>query len=421
MTVMSVIPAKAGIQGSRGSTTGKLWLPAVAGMTRTWIPAFAFAGMTKSMLLALVALFWLPASWAHKPSDSYLTLRTQDNSVAIRWDIALRDLDFVLQLDRDGNGELTWGEVRQRTNDIQAYALARAAFSAQGKACALTSTAPLQLEKHSDGAYAVLSLAAACERIAEPLELSYSLLFDVDPTHRGLVQWSAPGAATSQALVFGTSSARQVLKLHEPSALETLRQYIVEGVWHIWIGFDHILFLIALLLPSVLVRRDGHWEAVGSLRTASIEVLKVVTAFTVAHSITLSLAALGVISLPSRLVESVIAASVVLAALNNLRATVDRRRWLMAFVFGLIHGFGFASVLADLGLPQGALVLALVGFNVGVELGQLAIVAVFLPFAFLLRGTGFYRVGVLQAGSFAVAVLATWWLIERMFDLAPAA
>jgi hypothetical protein len=200
-------------------------------------------------------------------------------------------------------------------------------------------------------------------------------------------------------------------------SLETLRQYIWEGVWHIWIGFDHILFLVALLLPAVLVRGPGGWGPAPSLKLATIEVLKVVTAFTVAHSITLSLAALGVISLPSRLVESVIAASVVLAALNNLRATIDKRRWVMAFVFGLVHGFGFASVLADLGLPSDALLLALVGFNVGVELGQLAIVAAFLPIAFVLRATSFYRVGVLQAGSVLVAVLAGWWFIERAFDL----
>ena len=132
---------------------------------------------------------------------------------------------------------------------------------------------------------------------------------------------------------------------------------------------------------------------------------------------TLSLAALEVISLPSRLVESAIAASVVLAALNNLRATVASRRWIVAFAFGLIHGFGFASVLADLGLPQHALVLALVGFNVGVELGQLAIVAVFLPVAFALRHTMFYRFGVVKIGSILVALLASWWFVQRAFDL----
>jgi HupE / UreJ protein len=146
-------------------------------------------------------------------------------------------------------------------------------------------------------------------------------------------------------------------------------------------------------------------------------VLKVVTAFTLAHSITLSLAALGLISLPSRLVESAIAASVIVAALSNLRGAVEGRRWIMAFIFGLIHGFGFASVLADLGLPQGALVLALVGFNVGVELGQLAIVLVFLPVAFWLRSTRFYQVGVLRVGSIIVALLAAWWLVQRLFDL----
>ena len=145
--------------------------------------------------------------------------------------------------------------------------------------------------------------------------------------------------------------------------------------------------------------------------------LKVVTAFTVAHSITLSLAALGVVSLPSRFVESAIAASVVFAALNNLRGTIERRRWVMAFVFGLIHGFGFASALADLGLPTQALALALVGFNVGVELGQMAIVVAFIPFAFWLRATKFYRVGVLVVGSILVALIAAYWFIQRAFDV----
>lgn len=368
-------------------------------------------------LFALLLLFAAGLAAAHKPSDSYLTLQATGNDVAIRWDLALRDLDYVLQLDRDGNGELTWGEVRQRGDDIARYATSHLALQSGGKACPLATAQPMALDKHSDGTYAVLSLSARCEALAGGLQAKYSALFDVDPTHRGLVQWQAPGAASSQALVFATDSAEQTLALEAPSALQTLRQYVVEGVWHIWIGFDHILFLLALLLPSVLVRKDGQWQSVGSLRQALVEVLKVVTAFTLAHSITLSLAALGVVSLPSRLVESVIAASVVVAALNNLRGTIEGRRWVMAFVFGLIHGFGFASVLADLGLPQDALVLALVGFNVGVELGQLAIVAVFLPVAFALRGTSFYRVGVLKAGSVLVAILAGWWLVQRMFDL----
>lgn len=121
--------------------------------------------------------------------------------------------------------------------------------------------------------------------------------------------------------------------------------------------------------------------------------------------------------LPSRLVDSTIAASVVLASMNNIVPLFHERRWTMAFAFGLVHGFGFASVLSDLGLPQNALVLALVAFNVGVEAGQLAIVAAFLPAAFVIRRTLVYRRLVLLGGSLAIAILAAVWLVERTFDL----
>ena len=378
----------------------------------------------KPFFLLLIALLLQTTAWAHKPSDSYLTLRATAGSsdVAVRWDIALRDIDYVLQLDRDGNGEITWGEVRLRSDDITRLATSRLQLSSADKDCAWVTAAPLMLDKHSDGTYAVLSLSAPCASRTGALKAKYSLLFDVDPTHRGLVQWIAPGNTDTQAqaLVFGNESGEQQLALQAPRPWETLRQYIVDGTWHIWIGYDHILFLLALLLPSVLVRREGQWAPAPQIGGAAKEVVKVVTAFTLAHSITLSLAALGVISLPSRLVESAIAASVVVAALSNLFSAFESnrsKRWMMAFAFGLLHGFGFASVLADLGLPKNALVLALVGFNVGVELGQLAIVAVFLPLAFWLRGTAFYRVGVLKGGSLIVALLASWWLVQRAFAL----
>ena len=374
------------------------------------------------LIALLLPLLSQHSAWAHKPSDSYLTLRAAGgNNIDIRWDIALRDLDYVLQLDRDDNGVLTWGEVRQRTDDITRLAIQRFTLTSGGSPCKLVNASDLQLDKHSDGTYAVLSLIAQCQTLNAPLKANYTLFFDVDPSHRGLVQWIAPVRAgetsIAQALVFANESAEQTLTLTAASAWQTLRQYAADGVWHIWIGYDHILFLLSLLLPAVLVRRAGQWDPAPTLRGSSVEVLKVVTAFTLAHSITLTLAALQIVSLPSRLVESVIAASVVIAALNNLRGTISKRRWIMAFTFGLIHGFGFASVLADLGLPQGALVLALIGFNAGVEIGQLCIVAVFLPIAFWLRATRFYRVGVLTGGSLLVALLASWWLAQRVFDL----
>jgi len=212
----------------------------------------------------------------------------------------------------------------------------------------------------------------------------------------------------------------QSFELAETGRWHTFVTYVGQGVWHIWIGFDHILFLVALLLPAVLWRQGGargHWVPAPAFRAAFWDVLKIVTAFTLAHSITLTLATLGWVSPPSRPVESLIAASVALAAANNLWPVMGGKRWLVAFVFGLVHGFGFAGALAELGLPQGALALALFGFNVGVELGQLAIVVLFLPLAYSLRRTRFYRQAVLVGGSVLIAALALVWFVERAFDI----
>jgi hypothetical protein len=360
---------------------------------------------------------------AHKPSDSYLTLSAADGKLAGHWDIALRDLDFAIGLDADGDGNITWGEVRARHGDIAAYAAARLAVSADGQRCRLEIGAQ-SVDEHTDGAYTVLPLRLACAAAPKSLTLEYTLFADLDPQHRGLLNLSAGGA--TRTAVLGPQAPRQTFDLAvQASGLTQLLDYLREGVWHIWVGFDHILFLLSLLLPAVgfwarpAPGRPGRerWQPVASFPPAFWDVLRIVTAFTVAHSITLSLAALGWVALPSRLVESAIAASVVLAALNNVWPVFHRGRWMVAFAFGLVHGFGFASVLADLGLPQGALALALLGFNLGVEAGQLAIVAAFLPTAYLLRRSSFYRQVVLLGGSLAIAVLASVWMAERALDI----
>jgi hypothetical protein len=352
-------------------------------------------------------------AWAHKASDSYLLINAQGAAVTVQWDIALRDIDFALGLDRDGNAEITWGELRARQSDIAAWALPRLELS-RGGACPLALSG-MQVDTHTDGGYAVLHIAATCPANAGELGLQYRLLFDLDNLHRGLLNLTLDGS--KHTAVLSPTSGVMPFSAEQVSRWRQFRQYVVEGVWHIWIGFDHILFLLSLLLPAVLVAHMKRWRGVDNLGVATREVLWVVTSFTLAHSITLSLAALELVSLPSRLVESAIALSVVLAAANNLFPVVERRRWLAAFGFGLIHGFGFASVLAELGLPTDALVLSLLGFNVGVELGQMAIVAVFLPVAYALRNTRFYLRGVFVGGSVLTMLLALVWLVERAFDL----
>lgn len=354
------------------------------------------------------------AAHAHKPSDSYLTLQVQESTINGQWDIALRDLDFALGLDANGDAQISWGEVRAKHQAIAAYASSHLQLASNAQTCPLKVTQHL-IDQHTDGAYAVLRFTAQCTQPVQTLQATYSLLFDVDPQHKGLLRLQLEAQTITG--IFSPEKSRQEFSLQHTSRWQQFADYVREGVWHIWIGFDHILFLLALLLPALVVREAKQWRAVDGLKPAAWSVLKVVTAFTLAHSITLSLAALGIISLPSRLVESVIAASVVLAAMNNVFPLFKENRWMMAFVFGLIHGFGFASVLADLGLPQDALAISLLGFNIGVECGQLAIVAVFLPLAYALRRSWFYQKLILIGGSLTISALALVWLAERALDL----
>jgi hypothetical protein len=369
--------------------------------------------MMRVAILVLAACLATPAL-AHKPSDSYLTLIRDGSALTGRWDIALRDLDNALTLDANGDGDIAWGEVRAKHAAIAAYALQRLDASSGGQSCMLDVTGHA-IDTHTDGAYAVLMLAGRCAAPGPTLALDYRLFFDIDPQHRGLLNFVERGKSAS--VVFSSESARRVLDGDDAGPLAQFASYLREGIWHIWLGFDHVLFLLSLLLPAVLIRRSDAWEPAWSFRVAFIDVAKIVTAFTVAHSITLSLAVLGLVSLPSRWVESAIAASVVFAALNNLFPVIARGRWIAAFAFGLIHGFGFAGALEDLGLPAGSLALSLAGFNIGVELGQLAIVAVFLPAAYAVRTSWTYRRIVLAGGSAVIATIAGAWLVERAFDM----
>lgn len=365
-------------------------------------------------LVGFVVLLVAPSAWAHKPSDSYLSLDVSGQDVHARWDIALRDLDYAIGLDANADSQITWGEVKDRQAEIASFATGKLSLGSGSANCPLVLDAKKSaVATHSDGSYVVIELDANCPSEVRDLHVEYRLFFDVDPQHRGIVRIDANG--TSRTHTMTQAAHDEHFDLSGSGRMRQLGAIVKEGVLHIWTGYDHILFLLALLLPSVLRRGKNGWEPVGAFRPAIMDVLRIVTAFTIAHSVTLSLAALGIVTLPSRLVESAIAASVVLAAVNNLYPILRHDRWMAAFLLGLMHGFGFSAVLQDMDLPRSNLVLTLFGFNLGVEIGQIAIVAVFVPLAFSLRRTtGYRRVG-LVAGSAVIAVLATIWLIERAF------
>ena len=354
----------------------------------------------------LFLLLWSSAAWAHQSSEAYLNYRVDGTAIEQRLDIALRDLDRDLALDADGDGSLSWGEVRTRWPDIEALADAGLRFTADGAACTRLDRAAPQLDDHSDGRHAVLVSHWRCAASVHELAIDYRLFATTDAGHRGLAR--RVGAA-GEPLVLVPGAGPQRLGLDSRG----FGGFVVEGMAHIASGLDHVLFLVTLLLVAVWRRDGAGWAPRHSARNAVTETLKLVTAFTLAHSVTLGLAASGVIDPPAALIESLIALTVLLAALDNLRPFVPGPRWSMVGLFGLVHGVGFAGPLKDLGLRGAELVLPLLGFNLGVELGQLAVVALLLPLALALRSARAYRRWIVPGGSSAVAALALVWCVER--------
>lgn len=373
-------------------------------------------GWLRPFLTAWLALACATAAQAHSSSNAYIALQSGENALLLRTDVHLRDADLLLDLDTDRDGSVRWSEVTPRQRELLEWMRSGLTLQAGATACQLQPIDLLASER-SDGHYLSASWTVACgDARPSGLRLHYGLMFERDSLHRALVKVELPGAEASAVLSPERPDA-ELLPEQARSAWAVFGHYLIEGVWHIWIGLDHILFLLSLLLLAPLLPRGervSHWVPQPAIRPALLDVLTVITAFTVAHSITLGLAIFGVVALPAVLIETVIAASVVLAALNNLLGGFSLKRWRLAFVFGLIHGFGFANVLLDLDLPATQLAVALGGFNLGVELGQLAIVAVFFPIAWALRHTAFYRRGVVVGGSIGIAVIGAWWIAERL-------
>ena len=211
--------------------------------------------------------------------------------------------------------------------------------------------AGLQINDRVDGSYAWLPFVAQCPAAVRHLSIRYSMLHDIDPSHRGLLTLTA--GSFTQSGVLGGTMQRAAFAVYAPSKWRTFAEYLQAGIWHIWSGIDHLLFLLSLLLPAVLIRRQRHWEPVTAPARPSSASSKSSRPLPSRTRSPCPSPHLDVVRLPSRLTESVIAASIIVAALNNIFPLVTDSRARIAFAFGLLHGFGFASVLADMGLPHG--------------------------------------------------------------------
>jgi hypothetical protein len=368
-------------------------------MTSAWMHC-----CRKGLALLLLAAACGIAS-AHKASDAYLQLAGGPQGASLRVDVALRDLDLALDLDTDGDGRLTWREVRTAWPAIERYLRERIVVPG----CAWDA-ATRALETRIDGVYAALSLRGDCV-VGADTPIRYTVMRELDPTHRGIARIQHDGDSVLRVL----DPTRPAEIAASPAAAPL--QFLREGIHHIVTGYDHVLFLMCLLLPSVMRRTPQGWQPVPRWRDALLPVAGIVSAFTLAHSVTLGLAAMQWVSLPPAIVEPAIAITIVLAALDNLRPLFGGRRALVSFVFGLVHGFGFAGVLAELQLPASDFAWALLQFNLGLELGQLAIVALATAGLFALRRRARYPAWVIRGGSCAAIAVGLLWFVERSAEV----
>lgn len=351
------------------------------------------------LVLAIAALLRPAHVAAHRGSTKQLLVEATDEGARVRVDVELVDAALELGLE-ESEGE----RVLDRGAELARVLATRVHVDNADGPCTVVPrevTSPLDV----DAAGRVsIDLAFTCSA-RRPLTLTDDSVFPADAQHEAFVRERfGTGAET-----FVLRRGRQSVELGRPAtSVELALRFAWEGVVHLVTGYDHILFLLSLLLTSgERAKREGR-------RRAFLDVASVVTAFTVGHSVTLVLAALDVVVLPSRWVETAIAASIALvAALNIARPEARAPMPWIALGFGLIHGFGFSGVLAELGLPERARLVSLFAFNVGIEAAQLAIVLVLLAPLEWLAGRAGYRRWVVRGGSIAIGALALVWMVER--------
>lgn len=387
---------------------------------------FAFVLLFTSCVLAPLQLE------AHKPDQSYVYLKVYKAAIDGRVEVSTEDINRILGSNLPKNG-LTEAQAAPFHTQMQEYLRQHLSFTSAEKAVSFSWTKAVAFPIDEEDEADVVQYHFILDGITTMptnLEVNYNAVQELRDLHRGVLlieQHWKDGVVNNHTMInhiFSPGDATASIDLQNTSVWKGIWALIKLGMWHIWIGLDHILFIVALILPSV-VRRDPNetgkfgiskWHAVPKFRPAFLYIIKIVTFFTIAHSITLALAALEIVNLPSKYVESLIAFSIGLAAFHNIRPIFKGREWVIAFVFGLFHGFGFASVLGEKGLGSDFLAYSLFGFNVGVEIGQLLIICAVFPILYLLRKTKFYPM-LLLFGSILLIIIALYWTIERLFEV----
>lgn len=376
------------------------------------VHALAFHLCLRWVCLLLLGGSAMSTAWAHKASDAYLVLSDAGSETQARLSMALQDLDAAIDtLDADDDRQLTWGEIRSGLPSLVRWVGEGMVFR-----CGQGALVPVwrfeSLEQRSDGVYLRLWAPLSCGP-GESLTLRYRLLGAVDPTHRLLLTGSLQGQALAAVLppqapehTLRSGAAGGVAQ----SGVATLANFFVEGVHHLLTGYDHLAFLLSLLLPIMLRQTSASRlpaQGLGAL-------LLTVTGFTVGHSITLALASLGAVTASPVWVEPAIAATIAVSAALNLRPWPGLRTEVLALVFGLIHGLAFSGVITEAGVTGALRVWALAGFNLGVETGQLVGVGLWCLVHLALVRWHRYEQVVVRGGSLLLLLVALYWMVDRL-------
>ena len=363
-----------------------------------------------TMLVVLVSA--MRSAVAHQSSVKYVELSVEDRAIAVRVRTARADLTAPLNITDERQPAAA--EVLAQRDAVGSFVVHWLEVTVAGAPC-LPQSPTVTID--ADPRFVAVQWRLQCVAPVTALAFNFDSFFAMDDQQLAMVRLVAPGTE-AVSLVVRADAPRIELAIGAPQSTG-YATWIGIGVHHIYSGTDHICFLLVCLLVVVIRRRKvetgWQWQPETPLRVLR-NTATVVTAFTVAHSITLLAASLQLIALPGAVVEAAIAASIVYTAIENILHPAARWRFALTFGFGMVHGLGFASVLAKL-LPPRDVVAPLLLFNVGVELGQLAIVIVALPLLWLLVrvvGTLHYRRWVMPAASLLAGLLGLWWLLQRL-------
>ncbi len=371
-------------------------------------------------MCALILLLVSTPVQAHRFNESYVYFDVTDDSLSGRVEITVRDLARIHQGSAEVLEPMTQEDVLGLQERFFEYFDDRMKLYSGGQPLGVQFD-DISFFNTSVGNFAQLHFnVLGIEKTPTTIDMSFDgLQSDIDPTHRGfalIATNTRNGMGENESyisLVFSPGDGVKSLYLNDEPTRRIARGFFEYGVWHIWRGFDHLLFLVTLLLGAVMRVENQRWVPSESIGEGLWPTVKIVTVFTIANMIALGLATFEIITLPVPLVEAVIASSIAAVAVVNLVPRFHNILWLAAILFGVFHGFGFATLLEPLGLDPERKLLGLATFNVGIEIGQLAVVMLLFPVFFVLRRLTVYRVVGLQLGSIALIALAMFWLYER--------